>query len=487
MTILTYPVHVDAQLDPHLNRGLWLLKWLLAVPHYVVLSLLWTAFVVTSVVAFFGILVTGRYPRAIFDFNVGVIRWTWRVAYYTYGALGTDRYPPFTLHDVPGYPAHLEVDYPEHLSRGLVLVKWWLLALPHYAVLALFLGGIGYAARSGATAQAGSPGLITILVLVAGVVLLFTGRYPARLFDLVLGLNRWVLRVACYVSLMTDRYPPFALDQGGHEDDGRGAALLTASVPGATASPENPSPTTSSPPTPSDPAPPTRPGEGWTGARATTLVAGCLLAVLGAGLAVAGTGLGAGALTARNDAGFLMTPTVAVASSGYAVTSTDLQLHSGSPDVPRAVVGDVAIRADAPSGSELFVGVARTADVDAYLGDATRSVLRDLTDGGARYEIRGTGTLAAPPAASDIWAAQASGPGSPSLTWPAESGDWTVVVMNADGTPGVVADVAAGAEVPALWWLVLGLFVAAALVLAAAVPLVVAPVRAAGRRTTSTP
>src|SRR2546421_10067777 len=125
-----YPARIEAALDPGLSRWLWLVKWLLIIPHAIVLAFLWLAFWVLTVVAFFAILITGRYPRGIFDFNVGVLRWTWRVGFYSTHAIGTDRDPPFSLGPEPDYPATLDVAHPERLSRGLVLVKSWLLAGP---------------------------------------------------------------------------------------------------------------------------------------------------------------------------------------------------------------------------------------------------------------------------------------------------------------------------------------------------------------------
>ncbi len=199
-----YPAHLTGRLDSNLSRWLWLVKWFLAIPHYVVLFFLWVAVLITTFVAGFAILFTGRYPRSIFAFNVGVMRWSWRVSFYTFGALGTDRYPPFSLERDPTYPADFTVEYPERLSRGLVLVKWWLLAIPQYLIVAILAGGW----------HMYSSGLISVLAFIAGVILLVTGRYPTEVFNLVMGFNRWCFRVLAYAALMRDEYPPFRLDSG---------------------------------------------------------------------------------------------------------------------------------------------------------------------------------------------------------------------------------------------------------------------------------
>jgi len=156
-----------------------------------------------AVVAFFAVLFAGRYPKALFEFNVGVLRWSWRVCFYSYGALGTDTYPPFTLASTD-YPADLDVEYTEDMARWKPLVKW-LFAVPHYACLAALSGGNW--------GNLPHIGLLPVLIVIIAVLLLFTGKYLKDIWQLVMGVNRWSFRVAAYVLLLTDEYPPFSLSE----------------------------------------------------------------------------------------------------------------------------------------------------------------------------------------------------------------------------------------------------------------------------------
>ena len=445
----TYPVRVDASLDDRLSRGLWLVKWLLLIPHYVVLAFLWVGFVVVSVIAFLAILVTGRYPRTLFDYNVGVLRWTWRVQYYGYGALGTDRYPPFALADVPGYPARFDVPYPERLSRGLVLVKWWLLALPHYVVVAVFVGGgmwLGTGADGIWDDDWGFGGLVALLVFVAGVVLLFSGRYPQPLFDFVLGMDRWALRVAAYAALMTDAYPPFRMDMGGPDPD-----------PGSVAAG----------PAPAGPAPTGAAGVGkaaasggWSAGRVVALVAGALLLVTSTGFFGGGSTLLWADRTQRED-GWLVSPDADIDSARYAVTTEGIRLEGDGLDwAVDELLGTARVEVtSAGADDELFIGLGRTADVSRYLDGVGRSEVHDLAvrAEGDDEVLRGLadvagGPPATPPVDADVWTVSSSGSGTQVLDLRLTEGDWTVVVMRADGGAGVSGEVRVGATLPGLPW-----------------------------------
>ncbi len=462
-----YPVRVQGRPDDQLSRGLWLVKWLLLIPHSIVLAFLWVAFVALTVVAFFAILVTGRYPRSIFEFNVGVLRWSWRVWFYGYYALGTDRYPPFTLHEVADYPARLEIDYPPALSRGLVLVKSWLLAVPHYLVLAFLAGG-------GLTVILGTEddrrwtwggGLIVLLTLFAAVALLVTGRYPRSIFDLVMGMDRWMVRVIAYAALMTDEYPPFRLDQGGED---HGADDLEAG--------------------PADGVAPPHPAQrGWTVLPIIGVAAGSLLVVVGVAAGAVGGLLLAVDSGFRDADGYLMSGRQDIAAAGYAVSTEDLeiQVDAGTGDLPRRLLGTVKIVAESESGRPLFIGIARVDAVETYLAGVEHVVITDL--GGApdrvepRYRYVAGDGPAMVPGVAEFWSASAVGTGA-ELLWEPESGAWAVVVMNADGSASVEAEMRAGATVPVLSRGAGAVLGVAAFALALAVLLLVLSVHRAHRR-----
>ena len=193
-TASTYPVELELNAPVEVANWLPLVAWLLAIPHLIVLYFLNLAFAVLSFIAWFAILFTGTIPDGIFNFMAMVHRYQWRVTTYTY--FMRDTYPAFdfTLEaDDPGTdPAEYTIEYPEHLSRGLIFIKW-LLAFPHYIVL-IFLELAAFVAGA-----------------IAFFAVLFTGRWPAGLRAFIVGVFRWATRVQAYVGLMTDVYPPFSL------------------------------------------------------------------------------------------------------------------------------------------------------------------------------------------------------------------------------------------------------------------------------------
>jgi hypothetical protein len=185
-----YPARLDIQYPAELNRWLPLIKWLLAIPHLLILYALVSVAGIITFVAIFAILFTKKYPRELFDFVVNIFRWQQNVNAYI--LLMRDEYPPFSW-EPNKYPVTFEVDYPEDLNRWLPLVKW-LLALPHYIIL-VFLWIAAYFA-----------------ILIAFFAILFTKKFPESFFQFVVGTQRWGMRVTAYTYLLRDEYPPFSLD-----------------------------------------------------------------------------------------------------------------------------------------------------------------------------------------------------------------------------------------------------------------------------------
>ena len=177
----------DVAYPDQLSRLLIFVKWLLIIPHLVVLYFLGIASAVVTIIAFFAILFTGSYPRGMWDFSLMVQRWQARV--WIYSSLMRDEYPPFG--DEP-YPLRFEIGYPDRLSRGLIFIKW-LLIVPHVICLAV----LGF--------------VVSIALIVAWFAILFTGQFPRGIFDFVVGYFRWTARINLYAGLMTDVYPPFSL------------------------------------------------------------------------------------------------------------------------------------------------------------------------------------------------------------------------------------------------------------------------------------
>ena len=425
-----YPLRVEARRDETLSRWLWLVKWALLIPHYLILAVLWVGLIVLTPVAYLAVLFTGRYPAPIRAYNLAVLRWSWRVNYYGYQALGTDRYPPFTLADVPDYPARLHLAETGPPPRWLPLVAW-LFAVPHVLLLGALSGAATWTIDSGDASTSAPLGVVTVGVLIAGLGLLFAGRYPRGLHDLLVGVARWNLRVLAYLTLLTPSYPPFRLDQGELEpDDPSGPARA------------------GEPATPADPAPAAR---GSAAGAVSALVAGAILLLPAAGLGAAGV-----ALLAfdgmRDSSGYVTSPVVGASSSAAAITADGITIEGGDFWARNlADVGGVRITAASTNGKAVFIGIARQAQVDSWLSGTAHDSIVNVTDGEARYD-RTAGTVRAvtAPAEQDFWLASTTGAGNATLEWQATDGDYTVVLANADGSVDLATRVRASAQIPDL-------------------------------------
>lgn len=218
-------------------------------------------------------------------------------------------------------------------------------------------------------------------------------------------------------------------------------------------------------------------GSPWTAGRIAPLVIGALLVLVSLVLLGSG-GTGMWAYLAKRDAGYVTTGVHKFSTAGSALTTKPTQLGSAGVGwlYSPTLLDKVRIRVTpASAGPPLFVGIARSKDVDRYLAGVDRTVINDFWDNDVK-PVDG-GRVGSAPATQDFWVASTSGAGTRSLVWEPADGTWTVVVMNADGRPGVDIGADLGARMPTLQWIALGLLVGGLVLMAGGILLIVGAIR----------
>jgi hypothetical protein len=297
---------------------------------------------------------------------------------------------------------------------------------------------------------------------------------------------------------MTDSYPPFRLDMGGHEP----GATLTVPPPAGAApcqidpwqpeqagqvGPWRPEQAVPGGPGPSEPGPPSQGPSagpsGWTAGRIVSVVIGAVLVVCSLGLLGGGAGA-VWATTANRHGGYVDLGTQTYHTTGHALASRQFGLYTstGSWDAARSLFGTVRLRVTAtPGGAPVFAGIAPAGAADRYLSGVAYATVTGIARDHPSYAGHAGGAPAVPPAQAQIWAVKATGPGTQTLTWPTADGRWTVVAMNANGSAPVSVRVNVAATLPALPWVATGLLIAGVVFLAGGALLIAFPVRGASR------
>ena len=205
----------------------------------------------------------------------------------------------------------------------------------------------------------------------------------------------------------------------------------------------------------------TPPPARWGPGRVVALVLGILLLFPALGLLAGGGALLWGDRVARDGNGYLNSASQAFSSTGYAITSTSIDLSTGAAWLPvSSTLGKARLEVTGANGSDVFVGIARQGDTTAYLGGIQRTIVTDVGSGASAAITTGAGAPSTPPGEQTFWTAKSSGSGKQTLTWSPTSGNWVLVVMNTDGSAGVSVDARLGATVPALGGLAWGLLAA---------------------------
>ena len=213
------------------------------------------------------------------------------------------------------------------------------------------------------------------------------------------------------------------------------------------------------PPSTSDAgASPARPVSNWTAERVIGTVFASIGGLIGLALLLGGIAVLAAYAFGRDDDGYFTSDRQQLDSGAYAITTEDIDLGVDEADwAPDEVLGKVRIQVQGEK--PVFVGIGSDEDVDRYLGDVARDELIDFHGGEAELDLRRGSRPRGPPGARTFWVAESEGPGEQSLTWDAEFGRWTAVVMNADAARGIYVEADAGVKLGWVIWAGLGMLV----------------------------